>query len=332
MQSNAMQILCSVATRGRYFTTLPLVLNAIINQTRLPDKLVIFDDNDEPQDMRKELIYSYFFQMLDIKGVKWEWLFADKKGQHHIHQRANTMGYEWVWRVDDDAIPEPNVLERLSAYAKELGDAGMKVGAVGGSILTPPNMPDTRKVTGRINNVDTEPNIQWGQITRSKEVEHLHCSFLYRAGVHDYNLGLSRVAHREETLFTYGLHQKGYVILAVPDAITWHMKNPQGGIRSETKQEMYYHDEYIFKNTLIYQNHTIVVLNSGLGDHIVFNHVLPEIKNPMVFTCYPEIVPGRSIAEAQHLFGSLDQWSIYKKMDQWKWKDSLENAYRKLYL
>jgi hypothetical protein len=27
------------------------------------DKLVIFDDNDEPQDMRKEMIYSYFFQM-----------------------------------------------------------------------------------------------------------------------------------------------------------------------------------------------------------------------------------------------------------------------------
>jgi len=52
------KILCSVATRGRYFTTLPLVLNAIINQTRLPDKLIIFDDNDDPQDMRKEMLYT----------------------------------------------------------------------------------------------------------------------------------------------------------------------------------------------------------------------------------------------------------------------------------
>jgi hypothetical protein len=51
-----------------------------------------------------------------------------------------------------------------------------------------------------------------------------------------------------------------------------------------------------------------------------------------VFTCYPEVVPGRSIAEAQHLFGDVDAWNVYKKMDQWKWKDSLENAYRKLYL
>jgi hypothetical protein len=320
------KVLCSVATRGRYFTTLPLVLNAIINQTRPVDKLVIFDDNDEPQDMRKELVYSYFFQMLDIKGIEWEWLFAEKKGQHHIHQRANLMGYDLVWRCDDDAIPEPNVLENLIKHFN------IDIGAVGGSILTPPYMPDTSKVTGMICNIDKEPNIQWGVINRIEEVEHLHCSFLYRAGVADYNLGLSRVAHREETLFTFDLYQKGYKILAVPNAVTWHMKNPQGGIRSETKAEMYEHDEKIFRNIIERRNRTIVVLNCGLGDHIVFSRILPSIPNAEVYTCYPEVVPGKSIAQAQQLFGDLDHWNIYKKMDQWKWKDSLENAYKKLYL
>ena len=320
------KVLCSVATRGRYFTTLPLVLNAIINQTRPVDKLVIFDDNDEPQDMRSQMIYQYFFQMLDIKGIAWEWLYADKKGQHHIHQRANTMGYEWVWRCDDDAIPEPNVLEMLYYYTED------GVGAVGGSVLTPPYMPDTGSVTGLIDSIDSEPNIQWGIIKEEKHVDHLHCTFLYRAGVCDYNLGLSRVAHREETIFTYGLHQKGYEILAIPNAVTWHMKNPEGGIRSETKKEMYEHDEQIFRNILRYRDKTIVVLNCGLGDHLVFSHVLPSIPNAEVFTCYPEVVPGRSIAEAHQTFGDIDPWNIYKKMAQWKWKDSLENAYRKLYL
>ena len=318
-------VLCSVATRGRYFTTLPLVLNAIINQTRPVDKLVIFDDNDEPQDMRNEMIYQYFFEMLKHKGIEWEWLFADKKGQHHIHQRANTMGYEWVWRCDDDAIPEPNVLETLYSHVGEF------VGAVGGSVLTPPYMPNTGSITGLIDSIDNEPNIQWGIIKEEKHVDHLHCTFLYRAGVCEYNLGLSRVAHREETIFTYGLHQKGYEILAVPNAVTWHMKNPEGGIRSETKQELYEHDEQIFRNILRYRDKTIVVLNCGLGDHLVFSHVLPSIPNAEVFTCYPEVVPGKSIAEAIHLFGDIDPWNVYKKMDQWKWKDSLENAYRKLY-
>ena len=322
-----MQILCSIATRGRYYTTLPLVLNAIINQTRLPDKLVIFDDNDEPKDMRKEMLYQYFFKMLDIKGVKWEWLFAQKKGQHYIHQMANTMGYDWVWRVDDDAVPEPNVLEKLSSFVMCFTDTG----AVGGSILTPPIM-DTTISSGDIDKINSEPNIQWGIIPKYKKVDHLHCSFLYRAGIYDYNLGLSRVAHREETLFTYGLKQKGYNNYVISNAVTWHLKNPEGGIRSESNNEMYYHDEQIFKNFLENRNNTIVVLNCGLGDHIVFSHILPDIKNPIVFGCYPELIPCRSIAEAKHLFGDIDQWNIYKKMCQWNWKDSLENAYRKLYL
>jgi hypothetical protein len=68
-----------------------------------------------------------------------------------------------------------------------------------------------------------------------------------------------------------------------------------------------------------------------MGDHIVFKHVLPYIKNPEVYSCYPEIIPGKSIQEAKNRFGDIDQWNIYKKMDQWNWQDSLEKAFRKLY-
>ena len=99
------KVLCCVPTRGRYFTTLPLVLNAIIQQSKPVDKLVIFDDNDEPQDMRKEPIYQFFFSMLNDKQIEWEWIFAEKKGQHHIHQAANEKavreGFEFVWRCED---------------------------------------------------------------------------------------------------------------------------------------------------------------------------------------------------------------------------------------
>jgi hypothetical protein len=95
---------------------------------------------------------------------------------------------------------------------------------------------------------------------------------------------------------------------------------------------MYEHDEVIFKNIVGLSDRTIVVLNSGLGDHIVFNSILSDIPNPIVFGCYPEIIPCKSIAEANALFGDIDQWNIYKKMCEWNWKGSLEDAYRKLYL
>ena len=209
----------------------------------------------------------------NFKGIDWEWVYAAKKGQHHNHQKANESDFEWVWRIDDDCIPEPNVLEKLFLYTHK------NVGAVGGSILTPPHKFDTSKSTGKIELIDSEPNIQWSYITQPKEVQHLHCSFLYRAGIHDYNLGLSRVAHREETLFTYGLYLKGYKILAVPNAVSWHLKNPNGGIRAETNKAMYDRDELIFRNILAYKDKKIVVLNCGMGDHIVFKKIYERIKD-----------------------------------------------------
>ena len=322
-----MSVLCSISTRGRYHTTLPLAIESVIMQTRKVDKLVIFDDNDEPKDLRSDVVYMHLFRMMDMKGIQWEWLFAGKKGQHHNHQIANHMGYDWVWRLDDDTVAEPTTLATLCSYITPT------VGAVGGSVLTPPLIFEEDTPTGKIENINAEPNIQWkSNIDKVYSVDHLHCSFLYRAGIHDYNLGLSRVAHREETLFTYGLKQKGYDLLVVPNAVVWHMKNPEGGIRSETNQKLYDQDEQIFRNILGIEDQTVVVLNCGMGDHIVFKHVLPDVKNPVVFSCYPDIVPGRSIAEAIQLFGDIGQYNVYAKMDQWNWKDSLENAFRKLYV
>lgn len=320
------EILCSISTRGRYDTTLPLAISSVITQTKRPDYLIIQDDNDPPKDVRDIQHYQYLFQILSECGIAWEWIFAEKKGQHFNHQRANQMGFKWVWRLDDDTIAESNVLESLYNHAT----MEPNVGAVGGSVLTPPSM-DTVNATGKIENIYSEPNMQWGRITEKKEVDHLHCSFLYRAGVADYCLSLSRIAHREETLFTYELIKKGYKNYIVPNTITWHLKNKQGGIRDGVR-EMFEHDERIFQNIMQFKDQTIVILDCGMGDHIVFKKVLPEIKNPVIFSCYPEIVPGRSIAEAQSLFGDISNYNVYAHMDRWDWKDSLEAAFRKFYL
>lgn len=300
-----------------------MALQSVIMQTRKPDKLIVFDDNDNPRDLRETQVYQYIFMMLDLHKIQWEFVFAEKKGQHFNHQRANKMGYEWVWRMDDDTVAEPDTLEKLYSYTAD------DVGAIGGSILTPP-FQQGLQATGKIEMINKEPNLQWDYIKEVKEVDHLHCSFMYRAGVQDYDLNLSRVAHREETLFTYGLRQKGYRILIVP-AVTWHLKNKEGGIR-DGQREMFEHDEAIFNKQLMFKDQTIVVLDNGIGDHIVFKHVLAEIENPVIFSCYNDIVPGRSIAEAQALLGNIDSYNIYRKMDEWNWKGSLEDAFRKMYV
>lgn len=324
-------ILCSISTRGRYDTTLPLAIQSVITQTLPPDHLVIYDDNDSPKDLREVQVYQYLFMMLDLKGITWEVQFGERKGQHYNHQRANKAGYKWVWRLDDDTVAEPNVLENLYSYiANDIHDDEGTFGALGGSVLTPPFQQGI-KATGKIEDIFTEPNLQWDYIKEYREVDHLHCSFLYRAGVLDYDLNLSRVAHREETLFTYGLKQRGYKVALVPHTVTWHLKNRTGGIRDGT-QQLFEHDEAIFKQVLQLRDKNVVVLDCGMGDHIVFKHVLPDVKDPVVFSCYPDIVPGRSIAEAYQLFGDLSRWNIYRKMDEWGWRGSLEDAFRKLYV
>ena len=327
------KILCSISTKGRYHTFLPLAIQSVINQTRKVDLLIIYDDNDEPIDVRELPVYQQLFKVMDLKGINWEWEFAGKKGQHHNHQKANERatrdGYDFVWRVDDDNSAESNVLENLEKFILSLKDT--KVGAVGGAVLTPNWDTTPRKATGNIIDIDHESNIQWGIINKVQQVEHLHCSFLYRAGIYDYNLALSKVAHREETLFTHGLHNKGYKLFVIPNTITWHFKSDTGGIRSTNNKELYDNDEKIFRNLLNLQDRTIVVLDCGKGDHIVFKHVLPLLDNPIVYSCYPEIVPGKSIQEAKNTIGDIESYNIYKKMDEWKWNQSLEKAFRKMY-
>lgn len=318
-------VLCSISTKGRYLTTLPLAIQSVIMQTRPPNHVIIYDDNHDAIDPRNSPVYDNLFKIMSSKGISWEWIWAHKKGQHHNHQMANQKASEWVWRVDDDNQPEPTVLETLLSHVND------QVGGVAVACLTPSWDQSPRNVTGLIENVDSEGNIQWGRILKKQRVQHLHCSFLYRAHVCDYNLGLSQVAHREETLFSWNLHKLGYELWVVPGPVTWHMKLEEGGIRSSHQTAMYDRDNQIFHNFLKYKDNTIVVLDNGMGDHIVFKRLLSLLHNPVVFSCYPEIIPGRSIQEARDLFADLDAWNIYKKMNEWKWDQSLESAYRKLY-
>lgn len=312
-------ILASISTRGRYDTTLPLAVQSVICQTLRPNKLVIFDDNETPKDLREIEVYKHLFNMLENTGIEWAVTFGKKKGQHHNHQMANMMGYEWVWRLDDDNIAEPDVLEKL--YAQTAPD----VGAVGGTVINLPYMPSP-PATGKIENIYNEPNIQWDYVKQTQEVDHLYSSFLYRAGIQDYDLTLSRVAFREETLFTYGLKKRGYKILVTP-TVTWHLRNSVGGIRDGEKI-LFDHDDWIFSM----RDNTIVILDCGMGDHIVFKHIMKDVPNPIIYSCYPEIVPGKSIGEAQQMFGDITPYNIYMRMDEWNWTGSLEDAFRKLYI
>lgn len=238
------------------------------------------------------------------------------------------MQYEWVWRVDDDCVPEYDVLEKLLSVATP------EVGVVASSVIVPElQIEEWQKGNNDIHDI-VSYNVQWYDIPETKEVDHVHCTFIYRAGVYPYNLALSRIAHTEETQFSYGIKQCGYKVLVTP-WVSWHLKNPEGGIRDGTS-DMFDHDEAIFLKLVEYGK--IVVLNNWLWDHILFSEILPELKSKYgkvtIACCYPEVFPWEniiSIDEARELLGDLDEFNIYKKMADWNNKEHILQAYRRLY-
>jgi GT2 family glycosyltransferase len=335
-----------IATKNRYHTTLPICLMSVAFQTHKPKKILIFDDGDH-KDLREDSTYTSIFNLFFSLGIEWTVVFGDRKGQVDCHQRAIQMAdTDWIWRVDDDDAPEPNVLELL---IENIDD---KVGAISGLILTPgPQQIDNGQASSKIEDIYTKPNLQWFLFEGVREVDHLNNSFLFRkeAAKHGYCMDLSPVGHREETMFTYEMKLAGYKLLVDPRAKIWHLRNPQGGIRSYESSFFWQHDEKVFAEKLKSYKiqavaNKIFVLDCGLGDHFAFKMVLPEIREKYknskisIAVAYPEAFADEeditllSIQDAKNLMKDIDDHNVYKYMITHNWQGKLVDAYRKMYL
>ena len=323
------RILAFVPTRDRY-DSLALTLQAIAFQTIRPNKVLIFDDG-EHKDLREDTIYKHIFMLFNERNIAWSVAFGDGKGQHFGHQIANTEGYEFVWRVDDDEVPEVDTLERLLAHMTP------EVGAVGGAVYE----PDTRQINGSnyIEDIFHKNNLQWAvDYGTYDDIDHLYSSFLYRSGIVNYNLNLSPVAHREETLFTYALKRAGYKLIADTSIKTYHYRHSKGGIRSNNHKAFFDHDNKIFLNYLEECGIKVISLDTGLGDHFAFLNIVRELEAKydtiLLGCCYPQVFWGCSKVKTLPLSATQDVTDdhVYKYCIDHNWKGSIVDAYRKMFL
>jgi hypothetical protein len=339
----------TISTKNRLFTTLPMAISSIAMQTVKPKRFIVFDDSGEKKDLRNLSPYDQLFRLLTTRKIEWSVLWGKSIGQVANHQAAlEAATTEFVWRLDDDNVAEPNTLEILLDTMKD------DVGVVGGLVLHPPDISILPSfIDSRIEHIWDEPNCQWfiHPNKNIREVDHLYSTFLYRtaAGLKagGYSCELSPMGFREETMFTYSIKRAGYKVLVNPKALTWHLRAPQGGIRDEVLENQY-HDERIFCKFLetckIQPQPAIwVIHDAGLGDQLCFKQILPELlkintgRRIIIATDLPEVFASDqieliSLADARLFFGNIDKFNIYKWMWQRNWKDSLINAYRKMYL
>jgi hypothetical protein len=327
-----------ICTKDRY-EQLPLTLVSIAMQTRKPDKVIIYDDSSQGTPLPEIETIRYALQLLDSKKIDYYIIWGKKLGQHHGHQIIQKdFSKELIWRIDDDEIAEPNVLEVLLSNMQE------GVGGVAGLVIPPDaeyrDCPATHVV-------DSTVNCQWFRWEGKKEVEHFYSSYLYRKGISDFNLNLSPVAHREETLHSYGMFKKGYKLIVDASAVTYHFRSGKGGIRASGKQQDWEQDELIFQEQL--REHGIFgfkeknfVLDCGMGDTIVFKSLLPQIKEKykdyklIFYVCCPELFKGegldlRSIAEAYQRLGNLDRFNIFRWGIDRHWRREIKYAFAEMY-
>lgn len=326
------RVLACVPTRNRP-DALVQCLQAIAFQTVAPDKLHVYDDGDHA-DLRQHPIGRYVLPLLTARGVEWEVVFTSGKGQHVAHQLSNEAGYDYVWRLDDDCVPEPDVLERLLARMTD------DVGAVGGAVyeldrLRPGGVSE-------LAHFFTAPNVQWAPDQGVHDVDYLYCSFLYRAGLVDYKHAMSPAAFHEETIFTHRLKRAGWRLVADTTIHTHHFKSPHGGTRDAGRgadQEWAYawdHAEFM----RILEDEwgvKLIHLGVGLGDHFAFRNILPDLvakyDRVVIGACHPDVFENDPVTLIPYDAARAQTGeNVYDFMAERNWTGTLADAYREMYL
>jgi len=335
-------ITVGIPTKNRY-DTLDKTLLSIAFQTFSPHEVIIVDDSDKPINITTIPHYEYILRVFDSKGIKWRVVFGKKQGQHHSHQLIQDQAEtELIFRIDDDEVAEPDVLRKLSKHF-----SNEKIGAVGPSVIEPTAGKVPNGLRNRITSIKTAPNMQWFRGEGQYDAEHLYSCFMYRKGIVNYDLNLSTVCHREETIFSHSIHKAGYNMLVDMDATVYHFRNAGGGIRTFNDPLLWEHDEKIFNAYLSVWNvdnssSKLVVLDCGLGDHWAFKNILPDLrekyKDITIAACFPDVFWDEpdlkliSIADAKQMFGDITPFQVYKLLWDTPEKIHLIEGFKKLYL
>lgn len=345
--SDFADVTCEISTKGRYLTTLPLAIMSVALQELKPKRLIILQDDPNEFDMREHSIYQNLFVLLESKGIQFDVIFGEGRGQVLNHQKALDMAEtEWIWRLDDDNFAEFNVLRLLMEETEE------STGAVAPSCVTPGQVLSGSSST-RMSDINAYNNVQWSlpSITDDKVIpaEHLYSTFVYRkSAANRYNENLSVVGHREETMFTYDIYRNGYSLKINRDAKVWHLRESSGGIRSFNDPLLWHRDEQIFRDyckehSIVLKESLVVNLDCGLGDHYLFKMALPRIRESRPDTlfkiacCHPEVfededdVEVMSISEGYQMMPDFERINIYRYCMEHNWTRFMVDAYVSLY-
>jgi hypothetical protein len=315
-----LKVLCSITTNNS--DILPLCIRAVSNQTILPDKVHIYNHGKE---IVKNSLFSFIFNELSEKNI--DSLIIPTRSICHSHQSANSTDFDIVWRLNEDTLPESDVLERL------IGHWDTETGAVGGAVVKPGNN-FSGIGTGQLRDIyEDMPDIQDNRGILKWEVDYLRHSFIYRPDIVPYPTNLSPLGLYGDVIFSYRLKASGYKIIVDNSITTWYYKQ-----KNDHNDFFVENDLKIFNDTMSEWGYKIIRLDLGLGDHIAFANLVPEMikkyKRVFIGCSYDEVFVDWADMISIIPYDVAKKFcteNVYDWMKNNNWKKDIISAYRKMY-
>ena len=130
-------------------------LGALLNQTKKLDSVIVID-NASTDGTRELFTDNGLFNLPDIDYCPMENNLGGAGGFYEGIKRAYTQGYDWIWIMDDDTIPQEKALEEfLLAEERIEGKISFLASAVYGINHEPMNVPNIETAIVNILSKDT---------------------------------------------------------------------------------------------------------------------------------------------------------------------------------
>lgn len=353
-----MRVEICVPTRDRY-SNLAMLLWSFCEQSYKEWDLTIIDDSEDRKDIREISYIIHSLKRMDKDGHQWRVLFGDKKGPHYAHQKGlESSRHSLIWRIDDDEVADRNCLKELV----ETYSLGNNIGAVGPIVLDPSVDPNFeylplgyqsfRRYQGKVNEYGVNfGEHQWRrhQDNKLQDVQHLYSSFLYRKEDADkiggYELGYDLPGHREETDFTFRLWKEGLRLVVNPQALVWHLRSSQGGIRAFNDKQLWANCQEKFERKFNFKKgknqENVFKIFGGLGDHLCATPLIRGLRKKfdkvIILPVYPYVLSGNPnideilFLDEQSEYANIINHQIYQECFDKGFSGKLSEAWCKCY-
>ena len=156
---------------------------------------------------------------------------------------------DYILRLDDDVVLEPDYIERLINVIKQGYDMASGVTPM---LVQPEIKRDVKFIKPIANKIefDNEGNMinigdDCGVSYIQSEIipaHQLRSCFMFKRDIYTksnikFELGLGTVGFREESIFCIRAAYEGYKIAVDTGAIAWHLHTPSGGVRTQDYQQ-----------------------------------------------------------------------------------------------